>query len=330
MTKNEILQLLKKENTKTLFSQANQVRKDFCGDKIFLRGLVEFSSHCIRNCLYCGLRKDNKDAKRTRLKSFEILEAAIAVRKKGLKTVVLQSGDDFFYTRNVFSKIIKNIKKQCPDLTITLSLGERPLDHYNAFYDAGASRYLLKHETADEKLYSILHPGQSLKNRFKILDYLRKVGFQVGSGNIVGLPGQTLDHLAKDILFYQSFQPDMIGIGPFMPQSQTPLANHKFSDISLVLKMIALARIVTKNAHMPVTTALTTLGGDRVQLKALNVGCNVIMPSFTSVGLKKDYIIYDDKTKVTLNNARRIIKLAKRKVSCQKGDSLKLFSKSSL
>ncbi len=327
MTRNEIFEFLKDKDSKVLFNQANQTRKQFCGDKVFLRGLIEFSSYCVRNCLYCGLRRENKEAQRMRLKDVEIVRAAANVRSKGFKTVVLQSGDDLFYTRNKFSSVIRKIKKQCPDLAVTLSLGERPFDDYKAFYDAGASRYLLKHETADENLYKSFHPGQSLRKRLKILEYLRKIGFQVGSGNIVGLPGQRLEHLVQDILFYQDFQPDMIGIGPFMPQSQTPLASHKFSDISLVLKIIALTRIVTRNAHMPVTTALTTLGGNKAQRKALDAGCNVIMPSFTPVALKKNYVIYDEKIKVTIHNARLIIRSARRRLSFQKGDSLKLSCK---
>ena len=242
---------------------------------------------------------------------------------RGIRTVVLQSGDDFSFSRQKVCRLIKKIKAAYPDMAVTLSLGERPFGDYRAFRDSGADRYLLKHETANETLYRFLHPGQSLGQRLRIQEFLRGLGFQIGSGNIVGLPGQTLSDLADDILFYQRQQPDMIGIGPFMPQSHTPLAEVPSPAIDLVMRMIALTRLVTGNAHMPITTALATLGGEAAQAQGLRAGCNVMMLNFTPENFRKDYLIYDNKTEVTLARARRVSRQANRSISLVRGDSLK-------
>ena len=323
MIKKEIIQWLASVNTRALFDKADKTRKKYCGNKIFIRGLIEFSNVCVRNCKFCGLRRDNKRIKRYRLQPAEILKISGRIARKGIKTIVLQSGDDFYYTRRILCGLIKGIKDRFPDIAITLSLGERPLSEYKAFREYGADRYLLKHETINEKFYSSLCPGQSLKKRIRILEYLKKIGFQVGVGNIVGLPGQTLDDLAEDIMFFKDFKPDMLSVGPFLPQRQTPFFKNSVPDIKLVLKCIALSRIVTRESHMPVTTSLATLSIDKGIVLGLKSGCNVIMVNFTPHKQRKHYRIYDNKIKVDIKIVGDMLKKARRKICLERGDSFK-------
>ena len=307
---------------RNLFQRADQTRKRFCKDEVHLRGIIEFSNHCCRNCLYCGLRRDNKNITRYRMEPDEIVGLAVKIAAKRVNTIVLQSGDDFYYTQKSLGRIIGEIKQRTA-AAITLSIGERPLDDYQAFRDSGADRYLLKHETSNPALYRILHPGQALKQRLKILEYLKKIGFQVGSGNIVGLPNQGIKDLMRDVLFLKELDVDMAGIGPFIPQKDTPLAAQPPGDLDLTLKILAMARILTKNAHLPATTALASLDRENGQLRALRSGANVIMPDFTPVGYRKDYRIYDNKIGLSLKKAKEIISRAKRTISRSRGDSLK-------
>jgi len=323
MDKNQILYYLESPNIeKELFQKADEVRKKFCGDEVYIRGIINFSSYCCRNCLYCGLRRDNKELKRYRMKPQEIVNVARKIVNSGVNTIVLQSGDDFYYTRQTLSWIIQKIK-QMGDVAVTLSVGERALEDYKAWKEAGADRYLLKHEAANPKLYEKLHPGQSLRKRRKLLHILKKMGYQIGAGNIVGLPGQTLKDLLDDILFLKELNVDMAGIGPFIPQKNTPLGNFPSGDLNLTLRVLALARIVTKNVLLPATTALATLDSENGQLMGLKVGANVIMPDFTPTGYEEKYLIYDNKARVTLKRAKEIILKAERKISGSRGDSLK-------
>jgi len=226
LTKDEIIYYLThKEAEEKLFAWLDEIRKKYCGDVAHLRGVIHFSNYCRCDDLYCGLRKSNKEMKRFRMDKDTIIALADEIASSGIKTIVLQSGEDLYYTREMICEIIREIKKR-HDVAITLSLGERTYDDYKAFYEAGADRYLMKHETMNEKLYERMRPGRKLKDRLKALEYLRKIGFQVGTGNIVGLPGQTIEDLAEDILFFQDFQPDMINIGPFIPHPQTPLRDY--------------------------------------------------------------------------------------------------------
>lgn len=326
MRKNQILEYLKNPRISFLLKRADRVRRQYCTDKVFLRGIIEFSNFCLRNCLYCGLMKDNKKLRRYRMQPHEIVTISFKIVEKGLKTVILQSGDDFYYTRKIICNIIYKIKRKHPDVAITLSIGERPLDDYKAFKDEGVDRYLLKTETMNPKLYKRLHPGQDLKTRLKILDYLRKLDYQIGAGSIVGLPGQTLEDIADDILFLQKLQPDMAGIGPFVPQKDTSLRDFLHGDLKLTLKVLALARIVTKNSHFPATTALATIEATKGQIKGLKAGCNVIMPDFTPGFYRKNYKIYDEKVKISLKKAKETILKAKRNISFERGDSLKISS----
>ena len=305
-----------------LFKKADKVRKDYCGDEVHIRGIIEFSNYCSKNCLYCGLRRENRNVRRYRIKKEKVVDLALKIASFGIKTIVLQSGDDLCYRCESICEIISGIKKNV-DIAITLSIGERPFEDYIAFKEAGADRYLLKQETTDFSLYEKLHPGQNLKKRLKILEYLKKSGYQIGAGNIVGLPAQTLKNLADDILLLRELDVDMAGIGPFIPQKDTPLKNSPPGDLNLTLRVLALSRILTKNSHLPVTTALATLDPREGQLLGLKAGCNVIMPDFTPEAYRKNYVIYDHKVKVDLEKAKTVISQAGRKISSDKGDSLK-------
>jgi len=323
MNKKEILFYLKSPDAeKELFQKADEVRKIFCGDEVYIRGIINFSNHCYRNCLYCGLRRDNRKIKRYRMTPEEIVNAAREIVNSGVSTIVLQSGDDFYYTRDMISWIIHKIK-QMGDVAVTLSVGERPVEDYKAWKEAGADRYLLKHETANPKLYGKLHPGQSLKRRARLLNVLKKMGYQIGAGNIVGLPGQTIEDLADDLLFLKDLDVDMAGIGPFIPQKDTPLGNFPGGRLTLTLRVLALARIITQDTHLPATTALATSDPENGLLMGLKVGANVIMPDFTPVSHTERYLIYDNKAKVTLKKAEDTILKAGRKISKKRGDSLK-------
>jgi len=323
MTKREILEYLSGVRDEDLFSEARRVQKAASGDKVFLRGIVEFSNNCARNCAYCGLRRDNTGLERYDMTVSEIMGAVRPVYEDGIRTVVLQSGDNSSYTRKKICEIIENIKKQYKNIAVTLSLGERPLDDYKAFRDAGADRYLLRIETTNPRLYKKLHPGQSLKRRMDILKDLRKIKYQVGTGNIVGLPHQSIEDLAEDILFFKKFQPDMIGLGPFIAQKDALLKNEPGGAFYPTLRVLALARIVTKNAFLPITTALVTIAAEKQKHVALNSGADVIMPDYTPRKYSKNYKIYDNKSDITLPKAINIVKTAKRVLSLERADSLK-------
>ncbi len=323
LSREEIRRYLVAPSCDELFARADQVCRQYVGDAVFIRGLVEFSNRCARNCLYCGLRRDNRALQRYRMSRAEILKAVRALAEQGIHSVVLQSGDDLSCRRETICGLLNDIRRDHPAMAVTLSIGERLMDDYRAFRDSGADRYLLKHETANPALYAKLHPGQSLPRRLDILQGLRELGYQVGVGGMVGLPGQTADDLAADILLIQSFQPDMAGIGPFLPSADTPLYDQLAGSETLTLRMLALARIVTRNAHLPATTALASLdpvGGLRAGLKA---GCNVIMISGTPAMYGIDYQIYDKRAGPDLDTARSAIAAAGRRMSLERGDSLK-------
>ena len=323
MDKKEIIERLRKENSAGLFEEADDIRKIFCGDEVHIRAIIEFSNYCCRSCLYCGLRRENRNILRYRMSPDEIAELASKISQCGLKTIVLQSGDDFGYSQKALCRIIERIREENSGIAITLSIGERPLDDYKAFRDAGADRYLLKHETANHKLYERLHPGRTSKRRREILEHLKELGYQIGAGNIVGLPGQTLEDLADDILLLKDLDADMAGIGPFIPQKDTPLKHSPCGNLELTLKVLSISRILTKNVHLPATTALATLDPNEGQLSGFKAGCNVIMPDFTPEYYRKDYTIYDSKARVNLERVKELISKAGRSISKSKGDSLK-------
>ena len=230
LNKDEIIKLLS-SNDISLFSFADEIRKKYKGDSIHIRGLVEFSNICKRNCYYCGLRCENKKIKRYRLTSKEIKECGQYAVKLGYKTIVLQSGEDDYFDADKICKIIEGLKKY--NLAVTLSIGERTFEEYKAFKDSGADRYLLRIETTDENLYKTLHPNMNFKNRIKCLKDLKQLGYETGTGCLVGLPNQTIESLANDILFFKELNADMVGIGPFIPHPNTPLANNKTNNFNL-------------------------------------------------------------------------------------------------
>ena len=279
-----------------LFAAADRVRHEQVGDEIYLRGIIEFSNYCERNCLYCGLRKSNSNLSRYRMTEDEIIATAQQIKKTGVPTVVLQSGEDSFYSQDIVCRLIERIRKET-DLIITLSIGERALNDYKAFQQAGANRYLLKHETASRELYKYLRPGCDWENRLQSLRLLKALGFETGTGNMVGLPGQTPEILADDLLVMKLLDADMLGIGPFIAHPDTPLAGIENDELEITLRVLAVARLITRNTNIPATTALATIH-PQGRLLALQAGANVVMPDFTPEIYKTRYDIYPGRTDV--------------------------------
>jgi biotin synthase len=290
----EILRVEDPDELGLLFAFADCVRRQFVGDGVLLRGIVEFSNVCRNTCHYCGLNRGNDRLPRYRLTKDEILAAVGNIRAAGIKTVVLQSGEEDNLDADWLREIVEEIKSSL-DAAVTLCVGERRREEYELWREAGADRYLLKIETSDPGLYGQLHTGMSFENRRRCLQDLAELGYQTGSGNLVGLRGQTLRHLAGDIQFFQQGDFDMISISPFLPHPQTPLAEEPAGDLLLTLKMTALARIVSRDAHIPATTALGSLHGRDERPRALAAGANVIMPNFTPAPYRRYYEIYPNK-----------------------------------
>lgn len=276
--------------------EADQVRHRQVGDTVHIRGIIEFSNYCIRSCRYCGLNRSNEEIHRYRIPPDEIVETAREAAAMGLKTIVLQSGDDFFYTREVMADMVREIKKT--GMAITLAMGERPAEDYRAWREAGADRYLLKFETSNPGLYSLFHPGTSLDIRLRCLLELRELGYQVGSGFMIGLPGQTAEILADDLMLMRHLQLEMAGVGPFIPHPATPLGVKQAGGVPLALKVLALSRLMLPRAHLPATTALSSLERDGRRL-GLTGGANVLMPNITPLEYRKLYEIYPQKAEVT-------------------------------
>ena len=296
LSRDEIIALLLAGEAETeLFLAADKVRKQYVGDGVLLRGLIEFSSYCRQNCCYCGLRRDNKEAQRFRLNESEIFCLAKRAEGYGYRTVVLQSGEDAFFTAERLAAVIREIKKL--DLAVTLSIGERSFDEYKLLKDAGADRFLLRIETTDETVYIQHDPGMSLAERRRCLQDLKSLGYEVGTGSLIGLPGQTIPSLADDILFFQEIDADMVGIGPFIPNAETPLGSAPAGDIKLVLRMVSLIRLLLPQANIPATTAMETLL-PTARLLALQCGANVIMPNVTEGEAREKYALYPGKAGV--------------------------------
>jgi len=293
------------EEIEILFMAADRMRRDIVGDVIDVRGAVEFSNICIRDCLYCGLRKSNHILNRYRMSPEEIVQKARELARIGIKTVILQSGEDPWYTVDTLTKIVKEIKEQT-GLRITLSIGERPKEEYRLLKEAGANNFLLKIETTDPELYQICHPQGDYQKRVKSTQWLKELGYLLGSGNIVGLPGQSIRSLARDILWFKQQGIHMVGIGPFIPADYTPLAEHEPGSGVLTLKAVAVTRLVLKNVFIPATTALATLD-PQLQKKALQAGANTIMLVLTPERYRAKYQIYNHKIPVDLDWALTMI-----------------------
>ena len=293
-TATEITSLLQNNDINDeLFSVADKIRQQNVGDEIYLRGLIEFSNICSQNCFYCGLRCANKNLERYRLSAEEIISTAKQACNLGYKTVVLQSGEDAFFDTDKMCEIISSIKSL--GLALTLSIGEKTFEEYKAYKDAGADRYLLRIETTDAELYKKMHPKMSLENRIRCLKDLRKLNYEVGSGIIVGLPSQTLASIAQDLLFLKELDIDMAGIGPFLPNFDTPLANEKGGSFLLAQKTMAIMRLLLPKINIPATTAMETIYPNG-RIIALQSGANVVMPNVTGFDCRKKYEIYPGKT----------------------------------
>lgn len=293
----ELLQLLNfmSEGDKAyLIEKAHATRMRTYGDRVFMRGLIEFTNYCKRNCRYCGIRAGNKLAERYRLSTKEIIEACSEGYRLGYRTFVLQGGEDNYYTDDKIVEIVKTITSCYPEAAVTLSIGERSYDSYKKFYEAGADRYLMRHETASKELYEKLHPGMSFENRIKCLNDLKEIGFQVGAGFMVGLPGQSNEDYVKDLLFLKRFEPHMVGIGPFIPHKDTPLAENREGTVETTEIMLAITRMLLPNVLLPATTALGSI--DPVgREKGIKAGANVVMPNLSPTSVRKKYALYDGK-----------------------------------
>lgn len=294
LSKEEIVQLLgNPQYDQALFAAADEVRQKFVGDEVHLRGLIEFSNICKNNCLYCGLRRDNLKLKRYRMSPEEIVALARrAVKDFGFKTIVMQSGEDLWFTPERLKPILAEIKKL--DVAITLSIGEKSFEEYKAYKEAGADRYLIRIETTDKDLYHRFDPGMSWDERKECLVNLGKLGYEVGSGIMVGLPGQTLESIADDLLFLQDMQIDMAGIGPFIPHPDTPLKDEKGRAFELSLRTMAIMRLLLPDINIPATTAMETLHPEG-RIIALQCGANVIMPNVTEGEYRQLYELYPGK-----------------------------------
>ena len=283
------------EVVRRLKEEAVRLRSQYYGNAVFTRGLIEFTNYCKNNCYYCGIRCGNPSVERYRLTSEEILECCRTGYLLSYRTFVLQGGEDPYYTDEKMVDIIRRIKKEFPDCALTLSLGEKSYESYRLFREAGADRYLLRHETADEGLYRTLHPeGMSLKHSKECLYHLKELGYQVGAGFMVGAPGQTFSHIAEDLIFLQELEPQMIGIGPFIPHHETIYANEPAGSVELTLFLLAVIRIMFPKVLLPATTALGTL--DPIgREEGLLAGANVVMPNLSPVKKRKLYELYDNK-----------------------------------
>ena len=281
--------------TAALRERAVRVRKAVYGNTVFTRGLVEISSRCKNDCLYCGIRRSNRNAERYRLTPEDILTCCREGWELGFRTFVLQGGEDPYFTDEILCPLLRQIKAEFPDCAVTLSLGERSRESYQRLFGAGADRYLLRHETADKAHYERLHPASlSWEHRMDCLRTLKEIGYQVGCGFMVGSPGQTEKELAKDLKFVERFHPAMCGIGPFIPQKDTPFRDQPAGSVELTCYLLSILRLIQPNLLLPATTALGTLD-PLGREKGILAGANVVMPNLSPVSVRKKYMLYDNK-----------------------------------
>jgi biotin synthase len=296
LTDDELRALLETDEYDLHLSQAaNEVRRDVYGTDVYIRGIIEFSNYCRNDCYYCGIRRGNETVGRYRLSPEEILACCDVGYESGFRTFVLQSGEDPYYTDSLMCGIVSKIKERRPDCAVTLSVGERPRESCQALFDAGADRYLLRHETSNERHYRSLHPADmSLENRKKCLWALKEIGYEVGSGFMVGSPYQTTGNIVEDLRFLQELRPAMIGIGPYISHKDTPFKNFKSGGLKLCLRLISILRLLFPHALIPATTALGTIAPDGRE-QGLLAGANVVMPNLSPMNTRKLYALYDDK-----------------------------------
>lgn len=316
------------EAAERLSREAVRIRKENYGDKIYTRGLIEFTNYCKNNCYYCGIRRGNKHASRYRLTPGEIMECCQEGYRLGFRTFVLQGGEDPYFNDQRMAEIVSGIKETYPDCAVTLSIGEKSKESYRLLKEAGADRYLLRHETANEEHYRFLHPEEmSLKARKQCLYDLREIGFQVGAGFMVGSPGQRMEHLAEDFLFLKELNPHMVGIGPFIPHHDTRYREEPGGSVELTVFLLSVLRIVLPKALLPATTALGTLDPYGRE-KGFCAGANVVMPNLSPLSVRKKYELYDNKINAgddgekCLENLRERAKSVGYRLVCERGDSL--------
>ena len=290
-----IMETASKEDMDYLTSTAREVADSIYGKNVYVRGLIEFTNYCRNDCYYCGIRRSNKEAERYRLTEEQIMECCQMGYELGFRTFVLQGGEDPYFTDDRICEIIRNIKNRYEDCAITLSIGEKSRASYERYFEAGADRYLLRHETANECHYRKLHPAElSLENRKRCLWNLKEIGYQVGAGFMVGSPGQTLETLYEDMRFIKELEPHMVGIGPFIPQHSTPFKGEKAGTLEETLKLLSIIRLIHPKVLLPATTALGTIH-PMGREKGILAGANVVMPNLSPVSVRKKYELYDNK-----------------------------------
>ena len=295
-----------KELKKYLREKARDKADKVFGKYIFMRGLIEFTNYCKNDCIYCGIRKSNKKVERYRLNKKEILECCKIGYDIGFRTFVLQGGEDDFFNIERISNIVRAIKKEFPDCALTLSIGEKEEEYYKELKNNGANRFLLRHETADSEHYSKLHPKyMSLENRKECLRFLKSLGFQTGTGMMIGSPFQKLENIAGDLVFMQEIKPEMIGIGPFLPHKDTPFANEKIGELELTLILISILRLIFPLSLIPATTALGTIKEGGRELGILH-GANVVMPNLSPMNVRKKYLLYNNKISTGTESAEGV------------------------
>lgn len=298
LAKEEFVALLdgnSRELRKNLASKADTARRQYFGNRIYIRGLIEFTNYCKNDCLYCGIRRSNQHAARYRLSKKDILQCCQEGYQLGFRTFVLQGGEDPHFNDDIMCDIVAEIHQQFPDCAITLSLGERSPESYRQLYDAGARRYLLRHETANASHYKLLHPpSMSYKNRMECLSHLKAIGYQTGCGFMVGSPFQTNEMLAEDLLFIQDFHPHMVGIGPFISHADTPFSDRENGTLEDTLLLLSILRLMQPSLLLPATTALGTIAPDGRE-QGILAGANVVMPNLSPVTVRKQYSLYDNK-----------------------------------
>ena len=278
-----------------LQQKAQQTTLARFGNAVFIRGLIELSNRCRNNCLYCGIRKSNTMVSRYSLSRETILSCCREGYALGFRTFVLQGGEDVSQTDDWVTETVACIRQEFPDCAITLSLGEKPKEAYQRFFNAGANRYLLRHETFNEEHYGNLHPSEmNQAHRLQCLQWLKDIGYQTGTGIMIGSPGQTIDHLVEDLLFIERFCPEMIGIGPFIPHADTPFANKPAGSIELTLKLLSIFRLMHPSALIPATTALASLSPDGRE-RGILAGANVVMPNLSPSSVREKYTLYNHK-----------------------------------
>ena len=293
-----LLSLIRCETPETeeyLAQTAAAVRQNHYGKDVYIRGLIEFTNYCKNDCLYCGIRRSNKKAQRYRLSEEDILECCRHGYELGFRTFVLQGGEDPYFTRERMVRIVSSIKQKFPDCALTLSVGEKSREEYEAYFTAGADRYLLRHETACPCHYAKLHPAElTLAERMRCISDLKEIGFQTGIGFMVGSPFQTPQNILQDLRYIQSLRPEMVGIGPFIPHKDTPFCDEPAGTARQTLRLLAIIRLMLPTVLLPATTALGTIDGDG-RIKGMNAGCNVVMPNLSPKDYRAKYLLYDNK-----------------------------------